>query len=234
MTPSDAHDLGLLLRYALERSQRPTQNEAYRKLIERLRRDAAFDQAFSAMIEPLGLTKLAADEYGLQLGVKAESPIAMRLSDFAPTRGSGERMLAGLVLLALAAYCFPRGADLDELDGTVKPVTAPELGDYLVDLARRLEAEAERDPEADHPELREAFREVLARAESKPTAHGRVAPSTLQGPVSRVLGALAEAGMLRERDGAFMTTRAFKVQLAELGANEAFKLVRRALGQEVA
>jgi hypothetical protein len=234
MTEGDARDLGLLLRFGLERGQRPTQNEAYRKLIDRLRRDPLFDQAFCAMLEPLGLTRLAADEYGLQLGVKGDSPFSMRLSDFAPPPGPGERMLAGLVLLAVAAYCFPRGADLDEIDGTIKRVTAPELGDYLLDLARRLEAQAERDPEADHPELREAFREVLTRAASKPTADGRAAPSTLLGPVSRILGALADAGMLREREGAYSTTRAFKVQLAELGANEAFKLVRRALGQEVA
>ena len=226
---SDALDLGLLLRCALDPARRPTQDETYARLLSRLRAEERFAHAFDDLLDGLGLWRLSTDDYGVQLGCRSDSPFALRLSQFRPSMKREERMLYGLVLLAAGAYCWPRASELDEWGDGVRRVGVAELTDYLQQLCTRLSEQSKRDPQADHPELREAWREVLRRAASKPSSDGRRSPSTLSGAVAFCLRRLSEAGLLRpDGEEEFRTTRAFRVQLRELAANEAFRLVQKA------
>jgi len=91
----------------------------------------------------------------------------------------------------------------------------------------QLDGRAEEDSEADHPELRAAWRLVLEAAHEKETADGRRTATTLVGRVKYTLEFLAGHGLLvGDGDEAFRTTRALLTQLRELAANEAFALVR--------
>ena len=234
MTERDGStDLGVLLRCALDPQRRPSQDETYRRLLSRLRSEERFAHGFDDLLEGLGLWRLCTDDYGVQLGCRADSPFALRLSQFRPNLKREERMLYGLVLLATAAWCWPRAAELDEWGEGSRRLSVNQLTDYLQQLCLRLESRAGADPEADHPELREAWREVLRRAGSKPSAGGRRAPTTLSGAVAFALRKLADAGLLRsDGEESYRTTRALRVQLRELAANEAFKLVRAASPNE--
>lgn len=233
MNTTDAQDLGLLLRCALEPRRRPATDAEYRRVVDRLRREAAFAEAFDGLCDGLGLLPLAADDYGVVLGVRDDSPFAMRLNDFRVGMKQDDRMVYGLVLLAAAAWCWPRAAELDAFGEGVRRVSVVELTDYLSDLAGRLAEQATRDADADHPELRQAWRAVQRMAPTKATADGRRTATTLAGMVKYALEQLADRGLLRpDGDEVFRTTRAFRTQVRELAANEAFALVRRALGLE--
>lgn len=231
----DALDLGLLLRCALDTGRRPSQDETYRRLLSRLRAEERFSVAFDDLLEGLGLWRLSTDDYGVQLGCRADSPFALKLAQFRPSMKREERMLYGLVLLATGAYCWPRAAELDEWGEGVRRVEVAELTHYLQQLCERLDERSDEDAAADHPELREAWREVLRRAAAKPTSDGRRSASTLSGAVAFCMRKLADAGLLRaDGDESYRTTRAFRVQLRELSANEAFRLVQGAAGHEEA
>lgn len=229
MKPEDAHQLGLLVRFGLDPRTRPSHNADYRRLVQRMQRDAAFATAFEDLAAGMGLFVLSADDYGVVFGCRDDSPFAMRVVDFRSGMKADDRLVYGLVLLALASYCFPRAADLDEFGEGVRRVGVSDLTGYLVELSERLAETREEDAEADHPELEAAWRAVLRVAASKPTASGRRSATTLAGKVKYTLELLAKRGLLvphgKER---FKTTRALRTQLREMTANEAFELVRAA------
>lgn len=223
------HDLGLLLRFALTPRARPARSSEYRRLVERLQRDGSFLAAFQDLVDGLGLILLAFDDYGVALGCRDDSPFAMRLGDFRAAMKTEDRVTYGLVLLAIAAWCYPRAADIVDVGEGVRTVGVTELTHYVVEVAQRLDDAADDDAEADHPELRQAWRLVLAEASAKPG--GRRTASTLAGKVKYTLDQLVEHGLLRaDGDESYKTTRAFRTQVREMAGNEAFALVRAAAG----
>lgn len=230
MTGGDARDLGVLLQYALTPRARPGQNVEYRRLVQRLQQDVTFADSFHELADGLGLFVLAADDYGVVLGCRDESPFALRLADFRTAMRTDDRVTYGLIVLALGAWCFPRAIELDAFGEGARRVEVGELTSYVVGLAEELAARSGEDTEADHPELRAAWRVVLEGAHEKPTADDRRTSTTLAGKVKYTLEFLAGHGLLVP-DGkeAFRTTRALRTQLRELAANEAFALVRTAL-----
>lgn len=233
MNGADARDLGLLLQCALTPKARPSQNVEYRRLVQRLQQDATFADNFHEMADGLGLFVLAADDYGVVLGCRDDSPFALRLADFRPAMRTDDRVVYGLVVLALGAWCFPRAVELDEFGDGARRVGVNELTHYVVELAEQLAASADADSEADHPELRAAWRLVLEGAHEKKTADSRRTATTLAGKVKYTLDYLAGHGLLvPDGDEMFRTTRALRTQLRELAANEAFALVRAAVAEE--
>lgn len=232
MNPRDAHALGLLLRFALTRRLRPAENPDYRRLVERLQRDGAFANSFGELADGMGLIVLSTDDYGVVLGCRDDSPFSMRLTDFRTSMKSDDRVLYGLILLTIASWCFPRASELDDYGEGVRRLSVPDVTGHLIELSERLAESADQDAAADHPELRQAWRIVLEGAASKPTVSGRRTSTTLAGRVKYTLQKLAEHGLLvpdgDDKKESFKTTRAFRTQLRDLTANEAFALVRAA------
>ena len=226
----DVHDAGRLLRFALTPKLRPSQQPAYAELVERLRTHAPFEATFRTLLEGMGLILLAADEYGVVLGCQEEGPFAMQLGDFRSGMKRADRLVYGLLQLAIAAWCFPRAEDLSASDAGLKRVPIRLFTGWLIDLCEQLEAECERDPEVGSPELREAWREVLRRAEARQTATGRRGAGSLSGMVQYSLELLEKQGLMRQdsddEGGTWKTTRAYRIQVRELAANQAFTLLR--------
>ncbi|TVR00897.1 MAG: hypothetical protein EA398_10955 [Deltaproteobacteria bacterium] len=229
MTGGDARDLGVLLQYALTPRVRPGQSAEYRRLVQRLQQDVPFANSFHELADGLGLFVLAADDYGVVLGCRDDSSFALRLTDFRAALRTEDRVIYGLIVLALGAWCFPRADELDAFGEGARRVEVGGLTSYVVGLAETLAARSGEDSEADHPELRAAWRLVLEGAHEKPTADARRTSSTLAGKVKYTLEFLAGHGLLvADGQEAFRTTRALRTQLRELAANEAFALVRAA------
>ena len=234
MKVDDAHDLGLLLRFALTPRRRPAQDPQYHQLVQRMQRDSTFSDAFGRLAEGAGLIVLSVDDYGVTLGCTDDSPFAMRLADFRSGMSAADRAVYGVVLLAIAAWCFPKGSDLDDVSASARRLDVVELTEFLVELCERLRDEHKEDAEivAGDEEFREPWRLGLEGVASKPSASGRRGSTTLSGKVKHTLEKLHDAGLVvRDGDASserYRSTRALRTQLRELAAHGGFQLVRNA------
>jgi len=232
---TDAFACGRLLRFALSPKLRPSQDPEYAALVARLRSEPLLLAAFKGVLEGAGLMLLAADDYGVVVGCEDDGPFAMNLGDFRGSMSASDRMVYGLLLLAIAAWCFPRAEQLEQPSSAVARVSVLPLIEWLVELCQRLAGQDTEDPVEQHPELRQAWREVLRPAPARPTATGRRSASSLAGMVVHCLKALEGQGLMRhdsdEQGGTWKSTRAYRIQVRELAANAAFRLVRAAVAE---
>lgn len=223
-------DAGRLLAFALNPTLRPAHDDDYADLAGRYRVDPLLRALTDAVAKGLGLIVLDSSDQGLVLGAQDGSPFAMKLSDYRANMSLEERVCHGLIQLAIAAWCFPTAADLDDPDGAVKKVSASQVTAYLVRLAEALDARAtDDDVPGATPELEQAWQAVLSRARTKATADGRRAPKTLVAMVAYALERLEKGGLVRrvgdDDGGVWKTLSRYRVQVRELAAHRAFALV---------
>lgn len=229
-----AEDAAKLLSYALQPRLRPSREPRYAELLRRYRDERGLREHVTVIARGLGLAVLGSTELGLVVGAEQGGPFAQTLANY---RRQGlsvdERMCHGLIQLAIAAYCFPTARSLEESDSVAGTrISARRLVEYLRGVCEELERRSEDDPEAGSPELREAWRSVLARAATRSTPDGRRASGTLSGMVSYALEQLERGGLMRkveEEDGdTWQALAAYRIQAREVGAHEAAMLVREA------
>jgi hypothetical protein len=222
-----AEDAGRLLAGALART-RPM-DTAHRELLRRYRTDGAFRGVVEAFARGLGLRVLDAIDSGLVLAADADSPFAFRLADFRQNLSVEDRLCHGMVQVAIAAYCFPTAASLEDDDRGLVPVAVQDVVEFLVAACTELQRRATIDPDLARPELQEAWRVVLTRPETRDTTDGRRATTPLSGMVGWALERLAHEGLLRkdgeDRGGRWHVRPAYRAQVRELAAHEAFRLV---------
>jgi hypothetical protein len=225
-------DIGRLIGFALNPRSRPAQEPVYDELLRRFRMDATFRSLTTAVLRGLGLSILDTGEHGMVLGASQESIFALRLSDYRQNLSLEDRICHGMIQLAIAAWCFPTAASLADPDPVVFQLTTHRVVRYLVDLCQQLKLRADRDPDLGTLELREAWRVILERAETRSTPDGRRVAQTLSGMVAYALTHLERGGLLRrvseEEGGTFKTFSSYRVQVRELGAHDAFQLVQEA------
>jgi hypothetical protein len=224
---TDAETCGRLLAYSLEKSR--GMDAEHRELLRRFRVDGAFRGQFEAFTRGLGVRVLDALDQGLVLAAEAGSPFAFRLADYRLNLTVEDRLAHGLVQVAIAAWCFPNAAALEDEDRGLVRVSVQDVVDYLRAACIELQRRATVDPEIARPELQEAWRVVLSRAETRDTGDGRRASHTLTGMVGWALDRLGQEGLLRkegeERGGTWLVRPAWRVQVRDLAAHEAFRLV---------
>jgi hypothetical protein len=111
----DARDAGLLLRYALGRSS-PARSDAYTRLLDRYHSDPELRTAFDETASGLGLRVLAIDRTtGLVLTAEPDSPLAVTdTRQWLRIRGVSDRMVYGVALGGVAAWCYPNARSLRE------------------------------------------------------------------------------------------------------------------------
>ena len=229
-----AEDAGRLIAFGLKTRIRPSQDASYADLLGRYRSEGAFREYVHTVARGLGLSILGETEHGLVLGADEEGPFALRLTDY---RRSGlsvdERLCHGLIQLAVAAWCFPTAQSLEDPDTVAgTKISARLVVGYLVDLCNQLKEANVSDSEQGSEELREAWRLVLSRAETRSSSDGRRSPSTLTGMVTHALEYLERGGLLRklseEDGGTWQALASYRLQVRELAAHDAARLVREA------
>lgn len=224
---SDAEDAGRLLAYALSRSR--AMDAVHRELLRRYRTDGGFRGQVESFARGLGLRVLNVLDQGLVLAADSDSPFMFRLSDYRQNLSVEDRLCHGLVHVSIAAWCFPNAALLEDEDRELVKVAVQDIVEYLKVACQELHRRATIDPDIARPELQEAWRIVLTRAETRDTGDGRRAAHTLTGMVSWALERLAQEGLLRkdtdERGGTWYVRPAYRVLVRELAAHEAFRLV---------
>jgi hypothetical protein len=134
----DARDVGLLLRYALEHASSPARHDAYARLLDRYQSDPDLRTLFDETGAGLGVRVLAADRTtGLVLTAEPDSPLAViDTQRWLRIRGVSDRMIYGLALGGIAAWCYPNARSVRE-PGT-RRVTAVDADRLIRDHAAAL------------------------------------------------------------------------------------------------
>lgn len=176
----DVHEAARLLQWGLRTKDRPSQHEEYMRLVHRYEQEYAFSQLAHEMGRGLGVEILAVNEHGAVLTPLDGSIFAFRSSDFRQVRTADDRLLDGLVQIAIASTIFPRAADLDEEATRVRPpATVEEVEENLRNLCARLEEAARGKPDPTTSEedagLAEAWRAYQKRLSARETPDGRAA-----------------------------------------------------------
>jgi len=236
----DVYSASRLIHWGLRVRDRPAQRPEYRDLIDRYIDHPAFRELVQRIAEGLGLCVLDANEHGIVLGPSSESPFALRPADFRGSAytGADDRLLDGLVQVAIAARIFPRARDLEE-DATFarQPVTIEEIEEMLRDLCERLEEEAKGQPDPAASEelagLYEAWRVYQSRVATKETSGRRRAQGTTHRMIERGLDRLCEFGCFVKQetgeDQSYQPTWRYQVLVKELAGARVYEYVRSVL-----
>jgi hypothetical protein len=136
----DARDAGLLLRYALDHTLSPARHDTYSQLLDRYHSDPDLRTVFDETAAGLGVRVLIADHTtGLVLTAAADSPMAVTdTSAWLRIRGAADRMVYGVALGGVAAWCYPNPRAVRE-PGT-RRVTAVDVDRLVREHAAAVEA----------------------------------------------------------------------------------------------
>ena len=137
---ADARDAGLLLRFALDHTVVPARHDTYSQLLDRYHSDPDLRTAFDQVTAGLGVRVLTSDRLtGLVLSASNDSPLAV--SDTARwlrIRSAGDRMVYGVALGGVAAWCYPNSRAVRE-PGT-RRVTAVDVDRLVREHATAVES----------------------------------------------------------------------------------------------
>jgi len=232
-------DAARLVQWGLRVRARPAQEPDYRRLVDLYHDEPAFRSAVRAIGDGLGLRIVDVGEYGAILAPLDDSVFALRGADFRPTSSTVEdRLLDGLIQLAIAATVFPTPRDLEDDPAIARPpVTVGEIEDSLRALCERL-AEKTRDqpdPIAGHDGFEEAWRVYHRRLGALETRDGSSARRSTRRLIEINLERLRDhGGFTRDTRGdeaSYQPTYRYQAQVRELAANEALRRVRDVLGR---
>lgn len=232
------YSAGRLLQWGLRPSARPIQEPEYRQLIARYLDHSDFRTMVKEAATGLGLAVLDVGELGIVLAPIEDSVFATRPSDMLNRTRAEDRLLDGLVQVAIAATVFPRAQDIEETSVTARPpVTVDEIEERMRDLCRKLEEESQNrpDPTADEAVagLYEAWRIYNKRSATRDTPDNRQAARATRRIIEVNLEALREWGCFTcsEQGGVmrYQSTWRYQVLVKELAATALHEKVRQVL-----
>ncbi len=219
-----------LVAFGLRTGARPTDGNAYGQLLERYRTNTAFRDAVDTVAGGLGLVVLGAPaRTGLVLSTQPGSVFALRMADLrGGSMAADDKLIAGLVVLGIAAYAFPHDVDLDGTD--VKIVEVAALDRFVRDAIDRVLA-LPGDADTVDGQARRAAEVYRRTAAFKPKDRlPGPARGCTQFAVLEVLGWLVERGAARQlpQMGAtsYQLTDRFRLLVADVAGGEALEALR--------
>ncbi len=233
---TDAADAARLIALGMRPKLLPARDLIYSDLVRRYLEDAAFAELATAIADGLGLVVLAcAPQTGLVLAATEQSPFAMKIDEYARRtafreRREVERVLHGLIYLAVAAVAYPRPDDLAN-DSYLGRVNVEQVDGLVREACRMLDekaaaAEENNDPLDDAPGLERTWRIYARRPAAATTKEGRLTPDSTRSMIAKALKFLTDQGFLivvsSEGGGTYRTTPRYQVQVRELAAEAAF------------
>jgi hypothetical protein len=225
---------GRLMRFALRPRLSPSDDVEYLQLVREFLSNADFQEVTNAFALGLGLRILnASTQSGLALGTTMESPFQLQREDYNARMSASDRIVQGLIHLAIAAWCFPRAEDLREADDVLPArLTVDQLVEYLHTLCEELKAREERGVAESIAEVRIAWQYILALGKYADSTGGRGSSATLAGKVRHALNFLTDHGFLK-REGpdtrpSWLARPTFRIHVREFAGHEAFTIVMRA------
>lgn len=227
LTQNDHTDIGTLLAYALQPTQRPGRSQEYRRVLARYRTESDFRIATDAILHGLHTRVLSDGDFGLVLGVSPESPFAFRVSDMPhATASRTSRLMAGLVLVGVAAFAYPTPADLEE--ERIRRVRDVEFEQWMRSACEQMlirDAAGEPVPDDGLDEAWRVYHEMPSTlVGEKGRASGRLSSKCTLYWVRNVLAWLVEQGMARADNtgGTWMLTERFRIQVKDMASEPAY------------
>ena len=219
-----------LVAYGLRPKLRPIEEPEYLDLVRRYRQEDGFARTVRAIADGMGVDVLDVTESaGAVLGAREGSAFATRMEDYYRRAREGQarlRVLHGLAQLAIAAACFPRPDDLEDLEHAPR-VAVNEVDEYLRDLCRRLDEQhqdEELDPPADEPGLERAWRMYGRQPEAAATEDRRAWSGATRQVITKAFAALMDQGLMRKVSdalgGTYQPTPAYRIHVRELSRED--------------
>lgn len=239
---NEAFLAGRLIQWGLDPRSRPSQEPEYQGLINRYLDREEFRRVVQEVSRGLGLHVLDVGEHGLILAPGDESLFAFRPAQFRPTSAStDDRLVDGLVQLAIATTIFPRDRDLDEDSSIARPpTTVEEVEGTLRTVCQRLEEASRNRPDPSAAEedlgLYEAWRVFNRRLRAMETRDDRKAQRTTLRAVEYSLEKLREFGCFTKMTQGevvfFQPTYRYQVLVKQMAASAAFQALQRMMKGE--
>jgi hypothetical protein len=223
-----------LIAFGLGRTHRPVDGSEYRALLDRYRTDLRFKDIVDAIAQGLGLEVLGTPRSGLVLAPEPAGPFATRLADLKPGMTAEDKLVFGLVLLALAAWAYPNDVDLD--DPEAKIIDVVKIDEFIraaisdlvqVDGADGSVGERARTAAATYADL----------PSLRTTATGRRAAGCTLRHIDLVCDWLVEHGAAREAKSigpdSFQLTDRFRMLVGDSAGSIAFEVLRTVRREQV-
>jgi hypothetical protein len=233
---NDAFSAGRLIQWAINVKAIPFNEPEYRELLDRYIDDSSFRNLVRRFADGLGLIVLESNDRGLFLGTQEGSVFAQTPSEFRGSRPSAEdRLLDGLVQVAIAATIYPRQQDLDENSLEAKrPVTVGEIDETLRVLCAEHKRRAAENPDRASDEIDQGLHEAWRVYESRPgikmTAQGNLSPASMQSLIRRHMQFLMDHGcfvMSSQGDSElYRPTLRYQIQVKELAATKLYREIQ--------
>jgi hypothetical protein len=235
---NEAFLAGRLLQWGLRVRSVPFNHDEYRELLDRYIDQPAFRTLVREIASGLGLIVLDATSRGLFLGTEDESVFGQKPSQFRGSTSAEERLLDGLVHVAIAATIYPRQQDLDEDSIEAKPpITAVEVDETLRSICSEFRQRNKDEPDVESDAigrgLLEAWRVYEKRPGVKTTAKGNVSPSSTQSIIRKHLQTLVDHGCFlvtkRSSTELYRPTLRYQIQVKELAATKLYRYLQALL-----
>jgi hypothetical protein len=232
---NDYYAIGQLIQYALRTNIRAANEPDYRLLIERYHDDRLFRTATDAVLEGLGLRPLRATILGLTVVPTNDSVFALKLEDYRSTTSADDRMIDGLIHIAILTTVFPRPQDLDEDSLFARPaVTIAEIDETIRAICERMAAVATTEPDilqsVQQAQLYEAWRVYNQRPAVKQTSDERISAKSTHGMIKYALEFLYKQGCFthtnRHGQDAYQPTHRYQHLAQEYAATQIAVAVR--------
>ena len=227
----DTFQAGRLIQWGLRVKAIPFNDEEYRELIDRYIDQPSFRALVRQVASGLGLDVLEANHRGMFMAALDGSVFCQKPSDFRGSSSAEERLMDGLIQIAIAATIYPRQQDLDEDTIEAKPpVTALEVDETLRTLCAEHKRQSADDPDVESDAidrgLQEAWRVYDSRPSVKTTAKGNLSPNSTQSLIRRHLQSLVEHGcFVVGKQGTtelYRPTLRYQIQVKELAATKLY------------
>lgn len=233
---------GRLIQWGLRPKSIPFNEPEYRELIDWYTDRPEFRALVQEMADGLGLVILAVNDRGVFLGTQDNSVFALRPSDFRSGRSTADdRLLDGLVQMAIAATIYPRQQDLDEDALEAKPpISCQEVDELLRKLSAEYKRRSADDPDAATDDMQRGFQEAWRVYDARPavrtTSQGNLATNSTQGLIRRHLHQLAEHGCFvitgQEPTQSFRPTLRYQILVSQLASTTLYRQVQALLGRK--
>lgn len=213
-----------LITFGLARRVRPVEGSEYRGLLDRYRAELRFKDLVDTMAEGLGLEVLGTPRAGIVLVPDPGGPFATRLGDLR-TMDQDERLVFGLILIAIAAYAYPNEVDFD--DPETKLIDVIRIDEFLRAAIEGVHLSSEDDPDGRARAAAEIYADLPSFV---PTQTGRRARGCTLRAVEEVCGWLVGQGAAREATtlgpDTFHLTDRFRLLVADSAGNAALEALR--------
>jgi hypothetical protein len=229
----DLYLAGRLIQWALRPEASPSQNEEYNDLIELYLDRLDFREVVDKIADGLGLVILPDVRFGqsIVLAPKPDSAFLMRMRDYRSSANykADDRLLDGLIHVAIAATVYPRATDLIG-DSWRSAVTVNEIETTLRQISERLEENSRDDPDPIEGTegLYEAWRVYKKRPPVEETRDGRSKMGTTRRMIEEAFEDLCRQRCFKKIDETYQPLWRYQVLIQEFAASRLYQAIQQA------